>query len=143
MQRKAYEPISLLARLKAILSFSWLGKLRWGRYVIHKNAQKANLVSRLRTWLGPEGLAHLRGIKEKHGRVNAVWIDDTDEDGKVQTELAMAIQTARSGIGIPHVVHFREGMNIRNWLRRQSETELWTDHNYDDRWASLAEEAIE
>lgn len=88
----------------------------------------------------PEWIEHFREIKAKHGKVNAVWVDEEDDDGNL-TGLARAVKTAR-GCGVPRIVHFQEGMRIRNWLRRQPETATWTDHDYDDRWASLTEEAI-
>jgi hypothetical protein len=44
---------------------------------------------------------------------------------------------------IPHPVHFREGMQVRNWMRTQGETHGWTACDYDDTWAALVERAID
>jgi hypothetical protein len=38
--------------------------------------------------------------------------------------------------------HGDEGMQIRNWMRRQEETANKGDHYYDDNWTSLVEMAI-
>ena len=41
--------------------------------------------------------------------------------------------------GIPHLVHFREGMVIRNFLRRQRFTRHWDSHRLDNEWATIIE----
>jgi hypothetical protein len=53
-----------------------------------------HLIPELKKWLGIDGIAFFKRIKAEHGRINAVW----DEGG------------------IPHCVHFREGMQVRNKL---------------------------
>lgn len=83
---------------------------------------------KLRKWLGDDGLAFFRGVKKEHGCVTAVWMETFDYGGKPMR--------------IPHAVHFREGMQVRNFLRGLEETKGWTDHDYDNRWAELVEAAI-
>lgn len=41
-----------------------------------------------------------------------------------------------------HPVHFREGMQIRNWLREQPECSDWSQHDLDDTWAAVVEKAV-
>lgn len=53
------------------------------------------ILERLRTWLGDDGRKFFIGVYEKYGTLNAAWSDGT----------------------IPHAVHFREGMTVRNFLR--------------------------
>ncbi len=77
------------------------------------------LVAGIRAWLGPKGIEFFRQVKEEHGRVDAVW----DEGG------------------IPHAVHFREGMKVRNQMRQLTNF-AWTDHQYDDHWVEVIERAI-
>lgn len=77
------------------------------------------VVTELRNWLGPKGLSHFRDIKKKYGRVDAIWNEG----------------------GIPHCVHFREGMQVRNKLRELTNY-TWTDHEYDGRWVEYIEKAI-
>jgi hypothetical protein len=77
------------------------------------------LVVQLRDWLGRTGIAHFRKIKAEHGEINTVWMEG----------------------GIPHSVHFREGMQVRNKLRELTNN-TWSSHEYDDRWIGLIEEAI-
>lgn len=79
------------------------------------------LVSRVRKWLGPAGVEHFRDIKKKHGKINAVWMD---------------------GI-IPHPVHFREGMQVRNFMRGTGLCDGWTAHDYDNFWIPVVERAIQ
>ena len=78
------------------------------------------LILPIREWLGERGINHFRRIQEEHGCINAVWNEG----------------------GIPHCVHFREGMQIRNKLRELTNYS-WTDHEYDDNWTAIVERAIE
>jgi hypothetical protein len=78
------------------------------------------LVSKMKTWLGDKGIAFFREIKKKHGTLLAVWMEG----------------------GIPHAVHFREGMQIRNKLRDFTQGS-WTCHEYDDNWTTVIEACIE
>lgn len=84
-----------------------------------ENQEQLRVVTELKKWLGPKGLGHFRDIKTKYGRLDAVWNEG----------------------GIPHCVHFREGMQIRNKLRELTNYS-WTDHEYDDRWVEYVEKAI-
>lgn len=77
------------------------------------------LIPKLKTWLGEAGLLFFRNVKAEHGKVNAVWIDG----------------------GIPHCVHFREGMMIRNKLRDLTNNE-WSVYEYDNTWADIIGECI-
>lgn len=73
------------------------------------------LTSALKEWLREEGIA---------------WFSTCFRDfGKVDPILNIG--------GLPHPVHFREGMQVRNFLRTLPETSGWTSHDYDNRWASL------
>lgn len=77
------------------------------------------LVTAVREWLGPTGIQYFREVRATHGELNAVWVED----------------------GIPHPVHFREGMRVRNKLRELTD-QAWTDEEYDDRWIPIVEAAI-
>lgn len=83
------------------------------------------LVERLKEWLGDDGQDFFTGLKRDHGAINVVL---PSLDGKEPR--------------IPHPVHFREGMTVRNWLRQQPECQGWDAHQFDDRWVSLVEEAL-
>lgn len=80
-----------------------------------------SLIKKVHNWLGEEGIAFFKSVQKEHGTILAVW----DEGG------------------IPHVVHFREGMQVRNYLRMQSECEGWDDHRFDDQWAHVVESALD
>jgi hypothetical protein len=79
-----------------------------------------NLVEQIRAWLGEQGVTFFRNLKESHGRVDAIWMEGS----------------------VPHIVHFREGMQVRNKLRELTNNE-WTAHEYDDRWIGIVEQAIQ
>lgn len=68
-------------------------------------------------WLKPEGVRYLNDIKAKHGTLLAVW---------------------KEGF-IIHIVHFREGMQIRNWMRMQPEFQDKDQHWLDNNWAEFTE----
>ncbi len=79
------------------------------------------LLKNLKEWLHPQGMEWFRNIKEKHGTVLATWMEGD----------------------IPHPVHFREGMQVRNFLRTQEYCKDWGDHDFDNKWVELIEEVIE
>lgn len=79
------------------------------------------LVAKTKKFLATEGINFFKGIKQKHGQIDAVWNEG----------------------GIPHAVHFREGMQIRNFMRGTDLCKDWDDHDYDDNWVELIEKAIE
>ncbi len=79
--------------------------------------EKKELIVKLRKWLGKAGIDFFSGLKTKYGRVDAIWMEDN----------------------IPHVVHFREGMQVRNFLRMHVD---WDSHKLDNEWVGLIEEAI-
>ncbi len=81
---------------------------------------KPKTIKSIHTWLGSRGIKFFRGIKEKHGRINAVYMEE----------------------GIPHPVHFREGMQVRNFLRTLDECKDWDAHKLDDNWVSVIEEVL-
>jgi hypothetical protein len=77
------------------------------------------LIPAMRKWLGQNGIDFFRKLKAEHGRVDAIW----DEGG------------------IPHIVHFREGMQIRNYLRDVT-NRTWSVFEYDNTWVDVIEECI-
>jgi hypothetical protein len=77
------------------------------------------IIPEIKKWLGEEGLAFFRKVKAEYGKVNAVWAEG----------------------GIPHAVHFREGMQIRNKLRDLTGNS-WSVYEYDNTWADIIEECI-
>lgn len=85
--------------------------------------ETTKIVQQLREALGPEGMKFFRDVYKKYGKIGALWLD------------------GEGPMAIPHSVHFREGMIIRNILRKITDYS-WTAHEYDDRWEGLTEEAI-
>lgn len=79
------------------------------------------LVEETKKWLGEAGLKFFRGLHEKYG----------DEFG---------IACWMEG-DIPHPVHFREGMQVRNKLRDLTDGG-WTAHEYDDNWHRVIKECL-
>lgn len=78
-----------------------------------------DLAQKIRDWLGEPGIKFFRQVRDEHGTLNAVLTDGP----------------------IPHPVHFREGMQVRNKLRDLTNNS-WTAHEYDDRWEKIVLEAI-
>ena len=79
-----------------------------------------SIIDKLKEWLGEDGIKFFMDLQEKHNTVSPVLMID----------------------GIPHPVHLREGMQVRNFLRTIDECEAWDCHLLDDHWALLVEEAI-
>jgi len=79
-----------------------------------------SLVGAVTGFLRGEGLAFFRECQEKHGTVSPVLTE-----GKM-----------------PWPVHLREGMQVRNFMRKRPECEGWTDHDFDNTWKQVVELAI-
>ena len=84
-----------------------------------KKEKPKNVQERFIEWLQPKGVEYLNNIIEEHGTLIAVWNEG----------------------GIPHPVHFREGMQIRNWMREQPEfsADKLDDHWFDNNWHKFTE----
>jgi len=74
----------------------------------------------IRAWLGVMGIRFFVNVKREHGRIDAIWMED----------------------GIPHPVHFREGMRVRNFLRTLDECKDWDADKLDDNWVPIIEEVL-
>lgn len=79
------------------------------------------LVQKVRDWLREDGIKFFREVKAEHGDLNAVWNES----------------------GIPHCVHFREGMQVRNFMRETGLCDDWSCHDFDNFWIAVVEAAIE
>ena len=85
----------------------------------NKNISKV-LLDKVEFWLKENGVKHFSDILEKHGKIDAVWMDGP----------------------IPHPVHFREGMQVRNFLRDQEECASWDDEDFDNNWVAVIEKIL-
>ena len=81
---------------------------------------EVQIATKLKEWLGPDGINHFQKIKAKYGEINVVWMEGS----------------------IPHSVHLREGMQVRNKLRNITECS-YSDSWYDDNWVRLVELCLE
>jgi hypothetical protein len=96
----------------------------------------SSLVQELRTFLGEEGLSFFRELKEEHDTVSPILTIELGGGGGGEVENGAKKRK------IPYPVHFHEGRQIRNWMRRQKETANKGDPYYDDDWMSLIEMAL-
>lgn len=85
-----------------------------------KRRKEEKLVKRVRKWLGKGGVSFFKSMREKHGSVSPIFMED----------------------GIPHPVHFREGMQVRNFLRKTGLCKGWGAHDYDNNWMEIIKKAI-
>lgn len=78
------------------------------------------IVTELKNWLGEAGVKFFQDLKKNHGTVSPVL----------------------SNGPIPHPVHLREGVQVRNKLRELTNSS-WTAHQYDDYWTEVVEKVID
>ncbi len=83
------------------------------------------LKDKLFKWLGEENLRWFKHLKGLTGTISPV--------------LSLNIKRKRIPV---HPVHFREGMQIRNWMRHQDECKGWSDIDFDDNWTLLVDLTI-
>ncbi len=81
---------------------------------------REELIIGLRKWLGGAGVRFFTWCKTKHGEISPVYVED----------------------GLPHPVHFREGMSVRNFLTTTEYCKNKDIHWLDNNWAILVEEAL-
>ncbi len=80
------------------------------------------LVEHVRKYLGESGAKFFADVMADHGRYNAVY----------------SVNVGR-GRPIPHSVHFREGMQVRNAMRGHADCEEWTAQDLDNTWVRVIE----
>jgi hypothetical protein len=73
------------------------------------------ITDKLSEFLGKNGISFFKELLETRGKLSVVIFDGP----------------------IPHPVHFREGMQVRNFLRSLEECKEWSDEDFDDKWESL------
>lgn len=89
---------------------------------IKEKMMEKQVIDKFKLWLGPKGIHFFRTLHKTSGTVSPVL---------------------RTNGPIPgHVVHFREGMQVRNWMRDQEEFKDYNAHDFDNHWMELVEEAI-
>lgn len=79
-----------------------------------------HIIDSVRTWLGEQGHQFFRELYDQHGTLNTAW----DEGG------------------IPHAVHFHEGMQVRNFIRSLDNDPEWQQNHFDDVWDPIVLRAI-
>jgi len=76
------------------------------------------LINKAKKWLGKNGIKFFRDVQTKYGKIaTACWMHE----------------------GIPHPVHFREGMQVRNWLRTNSD---WDFDRIENHWDELINQLL-
>ena len=79
-----------------------------------------SLVEEVKRFLGKDGIDFFKECLLKYGTVSPVWME----------------------YGIPHPVHFREGMQVRNFMRSTKYCDNWDSHDFDNNWITVIEKAI-
>ena len=83
-----------------------------------KNTLDDTLVAKAKKWLGKDGIKFFSDVKCKYEKIaTACWMDGP----------------------IPHPVHFREGMQVRNWLRDNSD---WDFDKIENHWDELINQVL-
>ena len=77
-------------------------------------------MSTFKEWLREDGVAFFTNLYAEHGRLNVVL---RDKDVPF----------------LPHPVHFREGMQVRNWMRANTGI---PEERLDDEWEGFVIEAL-
>lgn len=73
-------------------------------------------------WLGYEGIFFFKMCQEDYGTLTPVWTLEG---------------------GIPHSVHFNEGMAVRNFLRTQPDCANWSGEKMDDNYVGILQAALD
>lgn len=85
----------------------------------------ASLSQAVFDWMGRENIRWFRLIKHLKGSLDAI----------------LKLNYKRKGIPV-HPVHWREGMQVRNYLRQRPECKSWTHEEFENGWTFVIEESI-
>ena len=90
--------------------------------IINKSIEiPMSLLLKVKHWLKAGGVKHFQNIVKEHDRIDAVWMEGS----------------------IPHPVHFREGMQVRNFLRDQKECNSWNQDDLDNNWVTVIKKILD
>ena len=91
-----------------------------------------SLIEAVRLFLREDGIAQFREWAKEYGTVSPV----------IKIETPTGERLGSGAPPIPHPVHFREGTQIRNFMRGTGLCTGWDDHDYDNNWTKVVEAAI-
>ena len=86
-----------------------------------------SLLTATRDWLGTEGTKFFTDLYKEYGELHVVL-------------------TLVGGSGppiVPWSVHFKEGMQVRNFMRSREECSEMDAHSLDDQWGPLIMQALQ
>lgn len=88
------------------------------------------LVYEVKEFLGEEGISFFKEVYAEYGEICAVWNEEIVLDnGEKMT--------------VPHSVHFKEGMQVRNFLRSNKLCKDWTNDDFDNKWSLIVKDVID
>jgi hypothetical protein len=99
-----------------------MGSLRSAKKKPTQKTLPESLISDLRGYLGKDGVRFFQNCKDVYGTVSPIYV---------------------GAGGIPHPVHFREGTQIRNFMRTSGYCMGWTDEDFDEMWVEAVEKALD
>jgi len=83
------------------------------------------VIEKLKTYLDYDGCAFFLMCKEEYRTISPTWI------------------VSKGKNKIPHPVHLREGMDVRNFIRGLGLLNNWTDKDFDKGWIKAIEIILE
>lgn len=100
------------------------------------------LVEFIRSDMPDEYKYFFRRVYRKHdGKLNVCYVFDEDDLARFRKhEPGVTLKQLNC---IPHPVHAREGMIIRNAMRKSGLCKDWDAHDYDDNWIRVVILALE
>ena len=78
------------------------------------------LTNKVKKWLGKDGEEFFEWCLKEHEEIAPVYLEE----------------------GLPHPVHFREGMQVRNFMRGTGLCNNWTAIDFDDNWIEVVRRAL-
>lgn len=97
------------------------------------------LVDHVRDWLGDDGVGFFRRVKLYKGKVDCLL---TSHEHRAFRSGVDPSSVKKHRLLIPHPIHFREGMAVRNAMRTSPYTKGWSSHDLDAQWEGVVEKAI-
>lgn len=101
-----------------------------------------DLPKKVLDWLGYDGIAFFQMCLVEYGQIDAMWSILLPGYQK-HSPSPKAVRIAKGHYAIPHIVHFREGMAVRNFIQDTGLCNNWHDHDLDNQWVNVIKKALE
>jgi hypothetical protein len=91
--------------------------------------EEGQVVSKIQSWLGQDGIDYFQVVKAMHGTLDAYWFEASEIDFIPQY--------------IPRSINAQEGKTLRTFMKTLEECKEWETKDFENQWLPVLEKCIE